>query len=60
MKHSVKYFDVAPLIVVANQESTIRIRPRFAQAQFPADSEIRVRVVPAMGAMPDGRHANFQ
>ena len=59
MKDTVRYFDVAPLVVAAGKEATIRIRPRFDHARFPAKNEFRVRVIPSMGAMPDGRHVDF-
>ncbi len=60
MKHTVKYFDVAPLVVAAGREAVIRICPRFPHAQFPLADEIRVRVAPAMGAMADEWHADYQ
>lgn len=60
MKNTIKYFDVSPLVVPAGQKTTIRIRPRFKQAVFPPENEFRVWVVPSMGAMPDGRHVDYQ
>lgn len=59
MKKTVRYFDVAPLIVEAGSKTVIRIRPRFKHAAFPPADQMRVRVVPALGAMPDGRHVNY-
>ncbi len=59
MKKTINYFEVAPLIVEAGSQTTIRIRPRFKHAAFPPPEEMRVRVVPALGAMPDGRQVDF-
>lgn len=58
MKKTVRYFDVAPLIVEAGKKAVVRIKPRFKQAALPPESEFQVRIAPAMGATAGGRHLN--
>ncbi|MPM56263.1 hypothetical protein SDC9_103065 [bioreactor metagenome] len=59
MTKNAAYFDVAPLVVKADSRRIIRIRPRFEHAALPAADEMRIRVIPAMGAMPDGRQVGY-
>ncbi len=49
-----KYYDVFPLVVKADQPSVIRIRPRFLHAQFPAADKLEVECSSFCGILPDG------
>lgn len=54
MKEFRNYLEVTPLVVPADQESTIRITPLYSHAALPPEDRIQVRLFPVGGYFPDG------
>ncbi len=53
-----KYYDVFPLVVKADQPSVIRIRPRFLHVQFPGADKLEVEYGSA--ETPQGQNSRIQ
>ncbi len=47
-------YEVFPLVVPADSEAEIRIRPKFGHRKFPAAAKLKVTLLPLDGLCPDG------
>lgn len=54
------YYEITPLVVPADTTARIHIRPRFPQAAFPRQENIKLYCYAISGKKPDGQYRNYE